>query len=53
MPRYGIFHDHYEGIDDAGLDDANTTRESLGLAVLSDTVLILYSQVRGFTVYKP
>ncbi|MFT4887406.1 MAG: hypothetical protein ACJAS2_001125 [Pseudohongiellaceae bacterium] len=53
MPRYGISYDHYEGIDNAGLDDANTTRGSLGLAVLSDMVLILDYQGRGFAVNKP
>jgi hypothetical protein len=53
VPRYGISYNHYEGIDNAGLDDTNTTRGSLGLAALRDIVLTLDYQGKGFAVNKP
>ncbi|MFT6094716.1 MAG: hypothetical protein ACJA2Q_002621 [Pseudohongiellaceae bacterium] len=53
VPRYGISYNHYEGIDDAVLDDTNTTRGSLGLAALRDIVLTLDYQGREFAVNKP
>lgn len=53
IPRYGISYNHYEGIDNVGLDDTNTTRGSLGLAALRDMVLTLDYQGKGFAVNKP
>jgi len=53
VPRYGISYNHYEGIDNAGLVDTNTTRGSLGLAALRDMVLTLDYQGKGFAVNKP
>lgn len=53
VPRFGISYNHYEGSDETVLDDTNTTRGSLGLAVLRDVVLSLDYQGNGFAVDKP
>lgn len=52
VPRYGISYNHYEGVDDTALGDTETTRGSLGLAVLRDIVLTIDFQGKGFAVNK-
>jgi hypothetical protein len=53
VPRYGISYNHYQGLDDSGLADTDTTRGSIGLAVLRDIVLTIDYQGKGFAVNKP
>lgn len=53
IPRFGISYNHYEGLDNTALGDADITRGSLGLAVLRGLVLTIDYSLKALVLRQP